>query len=453
MPAPSKGALSLRERPAPSRPRRRASSSALVAAFLALPVLAGAVPTSAAAPKTPPPVSITYWAGHASGALHRAVVAEVAQFNRTHPGIHVTFHAVGASKHGLAAFEAGQAPDVGMVSSYIVSQLAGAGALQSLQPYLQGANGLTAKQIAEDYYPAVWNDMVGSGGKRYMMPLEKKTLLVVFYNRTLFGKAGIATAPRTWAQVGQDAARITRLGARIHGIAWTPRLSQFFDMVLSDGGQVFAPGTPRTHFALVNPGAERTLTMLRSWVQSGSMIVTSGYQYQLDFGTGDIGLLIDASAGYTYDKGSVGGKFPMLAVSAPAGTSGHSAQYINGASLVMFNVGTPQQKAAAWTFVKWMSSPQTNTYWNTHTNYVPLGPAVYASMRGFYKQHPNWAASYSNPAHWWYKPRVNASAYEAAKTNMMVPFLKGLNGQLSVVAALQQMNTVGNSYLSGKVRG
>ena len=290
--------------------------------------------------------------------------------------------------------------------------------------------------------------------KQYLLPLEKKSLVVLYYNASLFRRAGISQPPRTWAQVGQDAAKITALGPQVHGIAWTPSLRQFFDMVVANGGSVFKTGHPRDAFALVNGPAEATLTMLRSWVKSGAMILTSGYQYQLDFGTGDVGMLIDASAGYTYDAASVGGKFPMKAVPAPAGASGHSAQYINGASLVMFNVGNAAQKKAAWTFMKWLSSPQVNVYWDEHTNYLPLGPAAYAMMRGFYATHPALAASFSSPSGWWFKPRVPLAAnYEAAKTNMESPFMKALLGQLSPKAALTQMTQVGTAYLSGAVRG
>jgi ABC-type glycerol-3-phosphate transport system substrate-binding protein len=429
---------------------QRVVGSAAGAVLLAGLGIAGFGPGAMAATKHHP-VDITYWAGHASGALHAAVVAEVAQFNRTHPGIHVTFHAIGASHHGLAAFEAGQAPNVGMVSGYIVPQLAQAGAILNLKPFLNGRQGLSAAMIKKLYYPVVWQDMKMTNGVQYEMPLEKKSLLVIYYNESLFKKAGIAKPPTTWAEVGQDAAKISKLGSKYHGIAWTPSLHQFFDIAIADGGRVFKTNTNRRAFALVNKGAQEALTMLRTWIKNGWMIMTSGYEYQLDFGTGNIGMLIDASAGYTYDKGSVGGKFVMGGVSDPAGTSGHSSQYINGASLVMFNVGTKAQKNASWTFVKWLSSPSTNTYWNVHTNYLPLGPEEYQMMKSFYQKHPAEAASYSNPAGWWFKPRTGT--YEAAKGAMEAIYDEALRGQISVHQALVQMTKVGTQYLSGQVKG
>lgn len=407
--------------------------------------------SSAAASAASAPVPILFWAGHSSGALHRALVAEVAQFNKTHPGIQVTFKPIGASKHGLAAFEAGKAPNVGMITYPIHFQLEKAGVILNLKPYIDGKNGFTAKEIAADYYPAVWKAMTDANGARYLLPLEKKSLLVIYSNEPLFKQAHISSPPRTWAQVGRDAARITKLGSKDHGIAWTPSLRQYFDMTIADGGRVFRPGAHRTIFDLQNKGAAQALRMLRSWIRSGEMILTSGYQYQLDFGTGDVGMLIDSSAGYTYDKSAIGGKFVMGGISSPEGTSGHSSQEINGNSLALFNDGTAQQKADAWIFMKYLSSPSTNAYWNTHTGYLPLGVATYTMMKSFYRQHPAQAAAFSNPTQWWSKAR--SPNWSAAITAMSAVFDKALRRQITVTQALHQMDLAGTAYLSGKVRG
>lgn len=397
------------------------------------------------------PVNITYWAGHSSGALYKTVVAEVKRFNATHSNIHVTFKPTGATHHGLAAFESGQSPNVGMISGYIVPQLVQAGALVKLNSYIQGAHGLSSAQIKKLYYPVVWKDMSEGVKGQYMMPLEKKSLLVIYYNKSLFKKAGIKQLPHTWSQVNQDVAAITKLGSNYHGIAWTPSLTQFFDMTMANGGKVFSSHTHRKEFSLDNAGAKAALGMLRHWVQTGEMVLTSGYNYQLDFGTGNVGMLIDASAGYSYDKSSVGGKFVMGGIPSPDGTSGHSSQGINGESLAMFNTGTSAQKKASWTFIKWMSSPPTNVYWDEHTNYLPLGPQETSTLKSFYAQHPAQAASFSNPQGWWFKPRT--ANYAAARTAVKAIYEKALRGQITVTQALIQMDRVGTSYLSGNTRG
>lgn len=396
------------------------------------------------------PIDLVFWAGHSSGALHKALIAEVAQFNSTHPAIHVKFLTTHATSAGIGAYLAHRAPNVAMIATQAAQTFIDAGAIINLESYIHSKAGFTPAQIRTDYYPVVWADMQALNGHgQYLMPLEKKSAVVLYYNADLFKRAHIPAAPQTWAQVVTDATKITNLGQNIHGIEWTPSVRQFLMMTQDFGGKVWTNSSHR-YFDLNNAGARRAFTTLRNMVKNKIMIPTQGYNYQLDFGTGKVGILIDASAGYTYDLGSVGGKFPMLAAPAPVGPSGHPYNYINGASLVMFNEGTAAQQKASWTFMKWMSSPSTNLYWNEHTNYLPLGPAVMKGMQSFYKTHPAYAASFSNPSYWLIKPRY--TEFSAAKSAMMNDFMKGLLGQESVDQALMGMTAQGNKYMSGQQR-
>lgn len=392
---------------------------------------------------------ITFWVGHPSGALHKAILAEVKHFNDTHPTIHVDVKIVHVTNKGIPAFIAHKAPNVGEIETASIKKFINAGAVVNLAPYVSGSNGLSASQIKELYYPSVWKDMQGPGSAQYLMPLEKKSAVVIYYNETLFKKAGIHSAPQTWNQVFDDIQKITALGGKIHGWAWTPLLREFFVMVKDYGGHIYK-NSSHTKFDMDSPQAEQVLTKLRSLVAAGDVIVGKKYEYQQDFGTGDIGLLVDASAGWTYDYGSVGGKFPMLATPAPRGTAPIPYNWINGGSLIMFNTGTTAQKNAAWTFMKWMSSPNNNAYWNEHTNYLPLGPAADAKMASFYKTNKAYAASFSDPAGWIMKPRSNR--YSEAQTAMTNYFLEALNGQMPVTQALQMMDKVGDKYMSGNER-
>jgi len=422
------------------------------AATLASVVLAGTAIAPAAFAKTaahPAATHIVFWSGHPSGALHLAIENEVKQFNATHKNIVVKLLVEHATDKGIAAYLAHKAPNVAMIGTYAIEQFVNAGAVMNLKPFISGRDGLTPAEIRADYYPVVWKDMQSANGAQYLMPLEKKSTVVVYYNQDLFKRAHIAHAPRTWAQLERDAFAIDKLGKKIHGMAWTPSIRQFFVMALDFGGKVWS-NADQSRFDLNNPGALAAFSELRRMVASKAMIPTSGYNYQLDFGTGDIGMLVDASAGYTYDYGSVGGKFPMLAAPAPFGPSGHDYNYINGASMIMFKTGTAAQRAASWTFMKWMSSPQTNTYWNEHTNYLPLGPTGYDLIKGFYKKDPAYAASFSNPSYWVIKPPYYN--YADAKSAMDSYFMKGLLGQIPLKTALADMTAAGNKFMAGQER-
>ncbi|MHB1626888.1 MAG: extracellular solute-binding protein [Bacilli bacterium] len=424
--------------------------STLVGSLAVFAAVGSALPTGAYAASKPPVTNIVFWAGHNSGQLHKALLAEVAQFDATHPSIHVKWLGEHATAQGIAAFLAHKAPNVAMIATNAAQTFINSGAILNLNAFVHSKEGLTPAQIHADYYPVVWQDMQALGGKaQYLMPLEKKSNVVLYYNEDLFRRAHIASAPKTWAQVVADADKITALGAAYHGIEWTPSVRQFFSMTMDFGGSVWSDPTHKT-FDLNNTGARRALTILRDMVKNRVLVPTQGYNYQLNFGTGRVGMLIDASAGYTYDLGSVGGKFPMLAAPAPSGPVGRAYNYINGASLAMFKTGTSTQKSASWTFVKWMSSPATNTYWDEHTNYLPLGPAGMKMMNGFYRANPAYAASFSNPSYWVIKPKY--ASYSAAKTAMMSDFQKALLGQESVSQALANMTAQGNKYMTGQQR-
>ena len=207
---------------------------------------------------------------------------------------------------------AGDAPNVIMPHLDAAQQFAQDGYFVNLTHYIQGPNGFTKSELNAYFYPSVWNGRAIEPGKQYVLPFEENGHMVIFYNASLFQKAGIQQPPRTWLQLAEDAQKITALGGNIHGIAWTPSMEQFFAMVADNDGKIWATSS-ETKFALDNPQAVATLAFLRNLVAKNEMIITQNYDYQLDFGTGDVGILIESSAGWTYDVQSAGGKFPVKA--------------------------------------------------------------------------------------------------------------------------------------------
>jgi ABC-type glycerol-3-phosphate transport system substrate-binding protein len=418
-----------------------AITSSLVA--LAVPTMVQAAPSSSTV------TTITFWVSH-SGALETAVTNEVNQFNKSHPNIHVQQINEDITTKGVASFYAHKAPNVADIDTESAQPFIDAGALMDLKAFINSKSGLTAKQIKQDYYPAIWHRMQTQGGKnQYFMPIENQPEMAIYYNADLFKKAHITAAPKTWAQVEADGAKISALGGNYHGIEWTPLIRQYWAMVMDFGGKVFT-NNQETRFNLNNAGASKALQFLKTMVDNKDMVLTQGYDYQLDFGTGHVGMLIDSSAGYTYDAGSAGGKFPVLAGSAPVGPSGRAYNYEKGDSLVMFNEGTSAQQQAAWEFINYMTDPSINTYWNEQTNYVPTGPAGDKMIQKFYKKNPNFAASFSDPNSWITEPPV--PNFGAVITPMESELDKALAGKESIKQALQNMTTQGNNILSGKQR-
>jgi ABC-type glycerol-3-phosphate transport system substrate-binding protein len=57
---------------------------------------------------------------------------------------------------------------------------------------------------------------------------------------------------------------------------------------------------------------------------------------------------------------------------APVPTWGKPAAIVYGTNIGMFRRATAQQKAAAWTFIKWFVAPEQQVEWSLGTWYVPI---------------------------------------------------------------------------------
>ncbi|MGH2862667.1 MAG: extracellular solute-binding protein [Solirubrobacteraceae bacterium] len=80
-------------------------------------------------------------------------------------------------------------------------------------------------------------------GKQYGMPWTTSSR-TLFYNKKLFAKAGIKSAPKTWANVEADAAKIKKLGEIGFGLPLGPEEAQAESLLwfLGDGGNYMSKG-------------------------------------------------------------------------------------------------------------------------------------------------------------------------------------------------------------------
>jgi multiple sugar transport system substrate-binding protein len=176
--------------------RRWASGLCLTAAAA---VLAAAGATAA---KAPAKVDITVW-NYATGYEAQAFETEVNLFNRSQSAIHVSFLG-GVSEQKVDTAIAGGTPpnlvdDGGGVS---MMTLAAQGALLNLTPYLKRDHVNLAQFVPSSLETITYK------GKIYGLPggFDGNFL---YYNKKLFKAAGIASPPKTFAQLWADAKKLT----------------------------------------------------------------------------------------------------------------------------------------------------------------------------------------------------------------------------------------------------
>src|SRR5438128_963508 len=184
--------------------RRAVLVAALLAAALAAAMAASA--RSFAPSSKSGPTKLTVWVGWSARELgeFKKVVAE---YDKAHSDVEV--NVVGSINDNkiTAAIRSCNAPDV--VSSFTsanVGVYCGTGAWIDLAPFLK------KDHVDVNQFPAATRYYTQFGGHRCALPLLADTF-GLYYNKTLFRKAGIARPPRTLSELTTDAKKLTQRSA------------------------------------------------------------------------------------------------------------------------------------------------------------------------------------------------------------------------------------------------
>jgi multiple sugar transport system substrate-binding protein len=178
----------------------------------------GGSPSSAAgspaASAAGPTVDLTVWTGF-TGSDGPSYQALVSQFNASHPNIHVTMDIqpwASIAQKLPQAWATGTGPDLatpsfdpGSIFNYIQNG--------QVVP-LEGGSG--ASQIDPGVFPPSVTQAFTVDGHLYAAPANMATL-VLYYNKKLFAKAGIASPPATEADFIADAKKLT--GNGVYGLS------------------------------------------------------------------------------------------------------------------------------------------------------------------------------------------------------------------------------------------
>jgi multiple sugar transport system substrate-binding protein len=151
--------------------------------------------------------NLTLWAGW-SASTHELKVFKsvVAEYDRKHPN--VTVKVVGDINDTkiVQAIRTGNVPDiVSSFNSYNVGNYCGSGGWIDLSPLLQQSH------IDPNIFPKATRYYTQFGGKRCALPLLADTY-GLYYNKSLFAKAGIKSPPKTWDELAKDAKKLTKRG-------------------------------------------------------------------------------------------------------------------------------------------------------------------------------------------------------------------------------------------------
>ncbi len=405
--------------------RLRCSLSPLAAAALMAIAAMLVVPVRAAGP-----VTISFWHGM-SGVLLPAVNELTDDFNKLNPRIAVNAQYQGTygvlNQKLIAAVAAGNPPTISQVFPTWTDQLVRAKAIVPIQAFIKGPDGLSDEEL-NDILP-ILRQANTFNGVMWTMPFNK-SLYLLFYNASLLKQNNLRT-PETWDDLVSIAKALTREeGGRVvrYGFVVRPVADYFTLMMLTDGGEFVRPGGKEVAFN--NAAGVEALQFLVDLVQEHKVAYVLPDFADADFGAGKVAMYFATNPGLSFAKAAVAGRFDIGLAAPPFKKT--RATLLSGTDVAILAKASPEQQAAAWKYIKFITGTNGTTRWSLRTFYMPVRASGRDStlMKVYLRQNPEhragldaltFARAEPNVAEWQEIRDIIAEAVEAAVLGKKTP--------------------------------
>ena len=341
---------------------------------------------------------IDFW--HAfTGRLGELVAEQVETFNAAQGDYTVVASHKGNYSEtlnaGIAAFRAGEQPDILMVFEVgTATMMAAAGAVKPVYEVMADAG---ADFDAGAYIGAVKGYYTDTEGNMLSLPFNSSTP-VLWVNKDALSAAGIDPEIdlSTWEQVGEVLETLKASGNDCPmTTAWQSwiqleNLSAYHDQPFASMENGFAGLDTELEFN--GPLQVKHIQTLGDWARDGKFVY-AGRRNEggANFRAGECALFTESSAGYAGIKSEAQFDFsvrPLPYWSDAAGAPQNTI--IGGASLWVMEGQTDEEYKGVAEFLNFLSSPEIQAKWHQDTGYLPITEAAADLTReqGFYEANP-----------------------------------------------------------------
>ena len=320
-----------------------------LAMVLGLIVVVGALVAASAQAghKTQKVTNVTV-AGWSSGGDEDNLLQQVINvFNQTHSSVHATLQIINTNyaQAMTARFAAHNPPDVFYVDSSVIGQWQKQGVIQSLNGFINKSHYNTKK-----FYPKLLGAFK-HGKTVYGFPKDWSPLATEV-NNSMFAKAGLHSAPKTWAQLKSDAKALQQHGVA-HPICLSADWARMGAFFYQNGGSLTKHLTSKANAAAVN----FYVGLLKSGLAAQPSTLGVGWCGEA-LGKAKSAIIFEGNWVLPYMKST----FPNVHYGVTPMIKGKAQG--NLAFTVSYSMAKDSQnKQAAWTLLSWLTGKKGQTIW------------------------------------------------------------------------------------------
>ncbi|MFO7908517.1 ABC transporter substrate-binding protein [Halomonas sp. BLK-85] len=328
------------------------------------------------------PVELTMYYPVAVGGELTAVIDNLVDaFEEAHPDIDVDAIYAGnyddTRVRAMSAIEAGEAPQLSVMFSIDLYELLEQDAIVAFDDVIQNDE---EREWLDSFYPGLMeNGQID--GKTYGIPFQRSTI-VMYWNKEAFADAGLdpEQPPASWNDMASMAAAVSEASDNDPWGVMIPSTGypywMFQALAFQNGHRLMSDDGTEVYFN--DPAA---VEALEYWV-SLSQEHNAMPEDTIEWGTLRQNFLEESTAMMWHSTGNLTAvrqqaDFDFGVAMLPMKTQRGSPT--GGGNFYLFKDSTDEEKRAAMTFIRWMTSPERAADWSIETGYMGVSPDAYAT--------------------------------------------------------------------------
>ncbi|MEG0853453.1 MAG: ABC transporter substrate-binding protein [Angelakisella sp.] len=343
------------------------------------------------------PVELTFfYPVGVGGPLATLIENLAAEFTKENPDIKLNPVFAGNSVETMtktvSAVQGGTPPDFAILGNSELYSLVNMDAIMPLDDLIKADGG---DEYIKDFLPAFMKNSYYDG-KVWSIPYQRSTI-IMYYNKDHFKEVGLdpENPPKNWEELRAAAAKLTKRDASGNVTRWgvmipmdDPFMFSAFALQNSENGENLMTEDGKKAIFDTAGNAE-SLQFLIDLAKKDKVMPEGSIKWAdgpANFMEGTASITYTSTGSLTNILNN--SKFEVGTCFLPAGKRYGSPT--GGANIYIFKDTPPENQAAAWKFIRWITEPQRTAQWNIDTGYVATRSSAFETplLKDYYNTVP-----------------------------------------------------------------